>query len=712
MQCYRILRRLAVSDAINSDTYEALCKEAEDYISQGRMEQARELLLKAISLIGTRARARSLLADACMSLGLWSEARAQLQVLTTLEIGNVQHHYRLGQVLEELGENLLARDNYKVVLEKDAGHHGAQVALNRLPAAEAEEAPETGDLDLKSLFGGKPSAAVTGEPSAAPPAGSAGAEDGGLDLASVFDGSEQATEEPAGEPEAPIEGEAPGEETAEPAAARQSGLDLEAMFSSDEGKREEEPAAEETGEPSAVEEETREEPVEPPPAGEAPGETPAEEAAAEEEPRKDFQILPDSEASPDVFATDSVPEDVDTLLKDLGVSPDSVSVQNQEEVSALLSSLGIELPTETDEEGEEEEGEKQAFDLEKLSSLLGTAGALGGDADTAGEAPAAGEPVATDEEEEAGEEEPAAGEPVAVDEGEAVEQRATEEEAPAGEPVAGEVAEEPATKREEAPTEEPEAPPSDALDELIETGMKQKAAEAALAREETAGEPAPELAEETPAEEEAKPEAATGEEEETPAPEEPEEAPPAPAPIELPSEPASFSVEQGETDNIVEISLKSGSVAISTMHLMGFDGELEMQADPDGVRTHLSGKGTILVGLGSSRNTIVDLDRDTVLRLEAVVVSDSLLEAEEAGLDAAPGLHRLYGPSGSTAVLSSSGPCVAAKLKGKNPLVMRADRILCCEGDIGLDAHSTGGDGESALDLVSISGKGRVYYSS
>jgi hypothetical protein len=124
--------RFAVADAFTSDTYNALCTEAEEYLSRGLLEQARELLLKAASLIGTRPRARSLLADACMALGLWSEAREQLEVLTTLEIQNVQNHYRLGQVLEELGEYELARDNYQVVADSDPSNRNASVAMGRL----------------------------------------------------------------------------------------------------------------------------------------------------------------------------------------------------------------------------------------------------------------------------------------------------------------------------------------------------------------------------------------------------------------------------------------------------------------------------------------------------------------------------------------------------------------------------------------------------
>lgn len=131
-----------MADAFTSDTYNALCREAEDYLGRGLTEQARELLLKAVSLIGTRSRARSLLADACMALGLWSEAGEQLEQLITLELGSVQHHYRLGQVLEELQEKDKALDNYRVVLDLEPSHRGASVAVSRMTGRAAETGPE------------------------------------------------------------------------------------------------------------------------------------------------------------------------------------------------------------------------------------------------------------------------------------------------------------------------------------------------------------------------------------------------------------------------------------------------------------------------------------------------------------------------------------------------------------------------------------------
>jgi hypothetical protein len=121
-----------MADAFTSETYDALCRDAEGYLSRGLAEQARELLLKATSLIGTRSRARSLLADACMQLTLWDEAKSQLEALATLEVDNVYTHYRLGQVLEETGDYELARDNFQVVLDMNPDHHGAKVSLSRL----------------------------------------------------------------------------------------------------------------------------------------------------------------------------------------------------------------------------------------------------------------------------------------------------------------------------------------------------------------------------------------------------------------------------------------------------------------------------------------------------------------------------------------------------------------------------------------------------
>ncbi|MCK5130912.1 MAG: tetratricopeptide repeat protein, partial [Candidatus Sabulitectum sp.] len=121
-----------MADAFTSETYNALCRDAEGYLARGLAEQARELLLKATSLIGTRARARSLLSDACMQLTLWDEAKSQLEALATLEVDNIYTHFRLGQVLEETCEYELARDNFRVVLDMNPDHHGAKVALSRL----------------------------------------------------------------------------------------------------------------------------------------------------------------------------------------------------------------------------------------------------------------------------------------------------------------------------------------------------------------------------------------------------------------------------------------------------------------------------------------------------------------------------------------------------------------------------------------------------
>ncbi|MFO8183135.1 MAG: tetratricopeptide repeat protein [Candidatus Aegiribacteria sp.] len=127
-----------MSDTFTGETYTTLCNDAEAYLAKSSPEQARELLQKAISLIGTRPRGRSLLADTCMIMELWSEAREQLEILITLEEGNVNNHFRLAQVLEELGEYQLAADNYQVVLDNDPDHHSASVAMNRITARERD----------------------------------------------------------------------------------------------------------------------------------------------------------------------------------------------------------------------------------------------------------------------------------------------------------------------------------------------------------------------------------------------------------------------------------------------------------------------------------------------------------------------------------------------------------------------------------------------
>ncbi len=133
-------------DTFTGETYNTLCRDAENYLASGSPEQARELLLKAVSLIGTRPRARSILSDTCMSMELWSEARSQLEILITLEDGNASNNFRLAQVLEELGEYQLAFDNYSVVLEDEPDHHGALVALKRIAARTKESGVNLADI--------------------------------------------------------------------------------------------------------------------------------------------------------------------------------------------------------------------------------------------------------------------------------------------------------------------------------------------------------------------------------------------------------------------------------------------------------------------------------------------------------------------------------------------------------------------------------------
>lgn len=139
-----------MSDTFTDETYNTLCRDAENYLAGGSPEQARELLLKAISLIGTRPRARSILSDTCMSMELWSEARSQLEILITLEDGNVGNNFRLAQVLEELGEYQLAFDNYSVVCDNEPDHHGAAVALKRIAARTKESGVNLADIFVTS----------------------------------------------------------------------------------------------------------------------------------------------------------------------------------------------------------------------------------------------------------------------------------------------------------------------------------------------------------------------------------------------------------------------------------------------------------------------------------------------------------------------------------------------------------------------------------
>ncbi|MCD4701460.1 MAG: hypothetical protein K8S24_06345 [Candidatus Aegiribacteria sp.] len=140
-----------MSDTFTGETYNTLCNDAEGYLTKESPEQARELLQKAISLIGTRPRARSLLADTCMSMELWSEARSQLEILITLDEGNTINNFRLAQVLEELGEYQLAQDNYSVVLDVEPDHHGAKVAVKRI-----ETRSKDSGVNLAGIFNAPP----------------------------------------------------------------------------------------------------------------------------------------------------------------------------------------------------------------------------------------------------------------------------------------------------------------------------------------------------------------------------------------------------------------------------------------------------------------------------------------------------------------------------------------------------------------------------
>ncbi|NOQ21410.1 MAG: hypothetical protein GQ565_01995 [Candidatus Aegiribacteria sp.] len=135
-----------MSDTFTGETYNTLCIDAEGYLVKESPEQARELLQKAISLIATRPRARSLLADTCMSMELWSEARSQLEILITLDEGNIDNNFKLAQVLEELGEYQLATDNYSVVLDDEPDHHGANVAIKRIEIRANESGVNLADI--------------------------------------------------------------------------------------------------------------------------------------------------------------------------------------------------------------------------------------------------------------------------------------------------------------------------------------------------------------------------------------------------------------------------------------------------------------------------------------------------------------------------------------------------------------------------------------
>jgi hypothetical protein len=710
-----------MSDAFTSDTYDALCKEAEDYLSRGLAEQARELLLKAISLIGTRPKARSLLADCCMSLGLWSEARAQLETLTTLEVGNTSHHFRLGQVMEEMGEYALARDNYSVVLDGDPDNHAAQVALNRLkdrPDREPDKQEETGEPeeegpresgdvqmypDDESEEGVFASASedevekLLKDIGVAP--GETESEDGtdvaellssmGIDLGDSSEKKKEPVKDisdilEGGSPqkaEAEGEKEQAGEE--ESAEEAEEGPSLDAIFGGP-------PAEPETAEAAEKEEEEPEEP-----AGE-PEEKEGEEGASleaifgtsgseEEEAEKKEAEAEEEAAEPEAAEEEKPTEEPETAEEEKPAA--------EEAGPSLAAIFGGEGPEPEETAEEPEAAEEEAAGKEAEASLTAIFG---------GEEP-----------EEAAEEEPAEEEPA---EEEPAEEEAAEEEAAEEEAAEEEAAEEEAAEEEPA-EEEPAEEPGPSLASIFGGGKpeagEEPSEEPEAAEEEEAGEKAgPSLAsifgggkpeaEEEPAEEKVAEEEAP-EEEEQPAGEEEavEEAPPGEAGEAAPAagEKPAVLCHRPAAESVAVVYLEDAEVAVATGFLVAAEGTMEA-AVSDGLTT-LSGSGRAWIGDGSA--VPVSLGASQALRVDPdrLALRDSTVELMEADDH---GLCRTGGQG--TLIILAGGRFRWISCTGDEAVWIARGSLLAAEGEIELRAA-----GEPGEDFLLASGEGRMLIS-
>ena len=710
-----------MSDAFTSDTYEALCKEAEDYLSRGLAEQARELLLKAISLIGTRPKARSLLADCCMSLGLWSEARAQLETLTTLEVGSPSHHFRLGQVMEEMGEYAMARDNYSVVLEHEPDNHAAQVALNRLKDRPDSAEPE-GEAEEEAA---EPEEAVrrSGDVQVYPDDES---EEGVF--ASASEDEVEKLLKDIGVAPSEVEGE-DGTDVAEllssmgidlgdsPKKKRQQTKDISEILGGEGGRQAE-----------AEEEEA------------AGAETPAEEEAQQAEETQEGPSLdaifggpPEEPEEPQAAAEDEEEEEGETSLE------------------AIFGGDEEEEPKEEPEE--EEAGEEAATSLEAIFG--GTAAPEQEEAE--GEkAPEEEEAEAKEPPPEAVEEEQAEEEPAAEEEEEPAEEEAgpslaaifggtaaPEQEEAEGEkaPEEEEPEEEPASEEEEEPEEEKAGPslaaifggagteageeePEEAAEEEAEAedkkagpslsaifgggpGKKEEAGEAGEEPEEAeeAGDEAPDAEEAGEEPEEAEeageePEEA-GEKTEEPSAEEVPQPEEEPAEEEAPAgRKAGIVCHRPAPESVAVVYLEDVELIVEPGFLAAADGSLEA-SDEDGM-TLLRGSGRAWIGDGAAVPVSLSVSDGLRVRPDRLALRQSSVELEEADGNGLAGV----GGEGSLALLAGGRFRWLSCTGGDGCLRISGESIVAVEGDVELEPAEDAGEG-----FLLASGEGRVLIS-
>ena len=609
-----------MADSFTSDTYEALCRDAEGYLARGLAEQARELLLKATDLIGTRPRARSLLADACMCLGLWEEAREQLEALSTLEINNIYTHFRLGQVLEELGDFELALDNYRVVADINPGHHGARVALARI---EKPGAPDAGEAQIDKVSNGSqlfPD--VPGEQDEI-----AGDEDG-VDRLLQEIGMNGKAETEGVEELLSTMGIAPDEK--EKKNEVRPSIDLDSIFGGT-GKREEAPAED----LNSVFRQS------PPPGEPAPDndDSGIKVIFGGDDQEQDQAPLDFSS----IFGPPRTEAQTDPSSEEPGQEADLSSIFGGSEAEAEEQASTGE-PEVTEEEPPAEEPEVQEEPV-------------------AGEAEASEEPspeadfssIFGGSEAEA-EEQASTGEP-----------EVTEEEPPAEEP---EVQEEPVAGEAEA-SEEP-SPEADLSS--IFGGSEAEAEEQASTGE-------PEVTEEEPPAEEpeVQEEPVAGEveaSEEEPPSQEPVSEESEPGLEGVPPVDSSYLLHSVENSEIPVLHLISGSVAVRRAFIVGMDAGIEIMEDEHGT-TILSGSGTVLLGQGYESAVRMDYSDGMTARFDRLAVRPVGIQHESLGCESAPSLVRLSGSAEGGVLFFSSGRTRMIRISDE--MVLKAGALVAAD---------------------------------
>ncbi|MGM0627522.1 MAG: tetratricopeptide repeat protein [Candidatus Fermentibacterota bacterium] len=687
-----------MSDAFTSDTYDALCKEAEDYLSRGLAEQARELLLKAISLIGTRPKARSLLADCCMSLGLWSEARAQLETLTTLDVGSSSHHFRLGQVMEEMGEYALARDNYSVVLEHEPDNHAAAVALNRLKDRPDSAEPE----EIAEEEAGQPEEAVrrAGDMQVYPDDES----EEGVFASASEDDVEKLLKDIGVAP-----AEAEGEEGTDVAELLSSmGIDL-----GDSSKKKQQQTrdiseilgGEGARQAEAGEEETAD--------AEAPGaEEPQQAEETQEGPSLDaiFGGPPKEPEEPQAAAEDEEEEEGETSLEAIFGGAEE---EAQEEESPAEEEAGEEPVAEEEMEKEEPPAEEEPAEEKEgpsLAAIFGGAPAPGKEEDEGEKAPEeegaeAQEPPEEAVAEEQAEEEAVAEEPAAEEEMEKEEppaEEAPEDVEPGEEPAGEKTGPSLASIFGGAGTEAGEEEPEEAAEE--EAGAEERKAGPSLSsifgggpekKEEAEEEP---VGEETPAEElpeEAEEKAEEPSAEEAPRPEE------EPAEEEAPAgRKAGIVCHRPAPESVAVVYLEDVEVVVTTGILAAADGSLEA-SEEDGT-TLLRGSGRAWIGDGAAVPVSLSVSDGLRVRPGRLALRQSSVELEEADGNGLAGV----GGEGSLALLAGGRFRWLSCTGGDGCLRISGESMVAVEGDVKLEPAEDAGEG-----FLLASGEGRVLIS-